>query len=790
MAESSVTADTEFDPSTAEDRDSQPWLNMLADAESKFRDWQDHADRIDRIYSELSTQASNTRDRQFAMFWANIQVLAPSIYARPPLPVVVPEFKDRDPVKRVTSEMLERALKKSFNLDDIDAKMRLVRDDMLICGRGVLWARYASKKDVDEYGDTQTGVERVCIDYIDRRDFLHEPARNWCDVGWVARRAWLTRKEVKERFDRDADVLGSIPYQVRHDGGRDGLPKEGSSPQEKAGIWEIWHKATNKVVWVVDGCPETLDEGEPHLELEGFFPCPRPAYTTVQRRTLIPVPDVMYYRDQLEEINKLTGRIHALSDAIQVKGFYPGGGEVGDAIEAALNMYDDRKIMIPVSGFAAFGGSNQAPIVWMPIDLVATTIAGLIEMRRQIIDDVYQIVGLSDIMRGTSESAETATAQQLKSQYGSIRIRDKQHELVRIAKDMTAILGEIIAENFSEETLTKLSQMALPKRSEIQKEINDTSKQLEEAARQVAQVLESPQAQQMAQENPEQAQEAMQQLQQQAQAMQEQAQARIAELQEEVTIDDVMELLRDQRIRPFALDIETDSTIQPDEDAEKQRRAEFLQVFGATMQQLAALVDARPESAEFAGEILKFALAPYRVGRELEGSIDKFVDQIAGSAGQDQQDPEAEAKQAEAQMKMQEMQAKAQIEQQKAEQQAQLEMVKMQVEQQAKAAELEMKREQQAMDAEIKGRELQARMAENAQKHQLEMEKGRRELEKMAMEMEALRESVAIKRQEAAIKGEQAVLNANLAERADERQAMAAERMAASRGAGNGNSRR
>ena len=87
--------------------------------------------------------------------------------------------------------------------------------------------------------------------------------------------------------------------------------------------------------------------------------------------------------------------------------------------------------MIPVSNMAAFG--NGDPIVWMPIEEIAGTIAGLIEMRRQVIDDVYQIVGLSDIMRGSTEAEETLGAQQLKSQYGSIRIRDKQYELVRVA---------------------------------------------------------------------------------------------------------------------------------------------------------------------------------------------------------------------------------------------------------------------------------------------------------------------------------------------------------------------
>ena len=95
------------------------------------------------------------------------------------------------------------------------------------------------------------------------------------------------------------------------------------------------------MVWVAEGVEDILDEDDAHLDLQNFFPCPKPAYGTVQRGSLVPVPDVMQYRDQLEEINMLTGRIHALRDALQVKGFYPaGGGEAADAIQTAIRIND------------------------------------------------------------------------------------------------------------------------------------------------------------------------------------------------------------------------------------------------------------------------------------------------------------------------------------------------------------------------------------------------------------------------------------------------------------------
>ena len=82
----------------------------------------------------------------------------------------------------------------------------------------------------------------------------------------------------------------------------------------------------------------------------------------------MPVPDVLQYRDQLEEINLLTGRIHALSDALEVKGFYPAGGaELADAIQAAVQTNTPGRMLVPISNWAAFGGIKEV-IIWLPID--------------------------------------------------------------------------------------------------------------------------------------------------------------------------------------------------------------------------------------------------------------------------------------------------------------------------------------------------------------------------------------------------------------------------------------
>ena len=307
-----------------EPKSSRRWLAEIEHAEKAFRDWQNKADNLDRLYANLTKLATDGRDHQFQMFWANIQVLGPSIYSRPPIPVVTPRFKDRKPVPRMASELLERCTVVGFDhpSHSIDGVMRLVRDDLTILARGAAWVRYETKKG-----------QKVCVEHADRKDFLTQAARVWEEVDWVSKRSWLDEEAMEKRFkETSGERYKEASYDTRkNDQGED-------DGEKKAGVWEIWCKSENRVIWVTEGVDVVLDEGEPHLELEGFFPCPRPAYSTVQRRSLVPVPDMLFYKDQLEEINELTARIGALSDALQVRGFYPAGaGEIGDAIEADIS---------------------------------------------------------------------------------------------------------------------------------------------------------------------------------------------------------------------------------------------------------------------------------------------------------------------------------------------------------------------------------------------------------------------------------------------------------------------
>lgn len=676
--ETGLATDGQREDPYAEMRKAKPWLDGIKAYEKAMQTYNQKCDKIDELYASLEKMAGDAADREFQIFWANLEVLKPSIYSRPPIPVVTARFKDRKELPRHASEILERSLITSFDTEDIDITMRHCRDDLATNARAASWLRFEE----DEQG------QRVVYDHLDRRDFAHEIARKWKEVGWVARRDWLTKDQMRERFEEvSGDLYLKADYKEHrpNDDRQGGVEQEEEFYEKKAAVWQIWSKDKSVVVWVSPDMEDVLDILPPFLDLESFWPCPRPAYGTLVRGTLKPVPDFAYYKDQVEEINELTARISALAEALRLKGFYSAGvEELSDAIEAAIKSTDNNAFLVPVPNTAALGGNAlKDQIVWMPVKEVAEVITQLIGLRRQLIDDVYQITGLSDIMRGATDPNETLGAQQLKSQYGSVRIRDRQHELVRLARDITLIAGEIIAENFSPQTILEMSQYEeVPTQQQVQAQIQSIQQQ-------VAQAANNPQLVELANQND--------QTRQMAQQAVQQAQKQIQELQQSLTIEQVFQFIRDQRMRPFVLEIETDSTIQPDEMQAQEQTTKFLGALSTALGQLAPMVQAQPQSAPFAAEVLKFATSPFRAGRQLEGAIDEFADQMKQLAQRPEPNPEQE---------------KAKLEAQKVQQEHQLKMGEMQIKMQESQQKFALDMEQAQADIEKTNAEVRKVLAE------------------------------------------------------------------------------
>lgn len=650
-----------------EPKSSQVILESLENAKREFRDYNEICRCIDAIYSAKSTnmttaQTMDLSDQEYDTFWSSMEILKPAIYAKAPQVVAKPRYSDASATDKVVAELIERVVNSELDRCGLDMHMREVRDDMALLNRGVLWVTYESE-----------GGKRVCVDHVDRLDYLHEPCRYWSELGWEARCAWMTEREMRKRFKKVSDSeIARAGFSTRHNRDEDATDESAKAP-----VWEVWSKADDKVYWVTEGVEVILDQSDPFLDLRDFFPAPQPAFGTKRRRTLVPVPDYIRYERHLDQINVLTSRIYTLLDRVRVTGLVPAGGDVADAIQAAMASVDDL-MLIPVPG-AAMGQTGSEFVQWLPIDVIANTITGLIQARTQLFADFDRLSGISDIMRGETEAEETLGAQRLKGQYGSVRVKDKTEQIVRLARDVARVAVEIICEKFDQKTLLDVSQMTIPTRKEVEHDIEGIRKAarseldaLGEKAKEAAQ-----QAQQTGQKvDPNQAQQMLQQAQQQ---IVEKYAPDLQRLSNTVVIEDVMKVIRDKRDRGLIIDIETDSTVMTDELAEKQARSELLQAFSGAVGALMPLAQIGEPGVKLFTTMLGFTMQPYTRGnRQIQAQLDELIEgapEIAQklAAAQDQggdqqalveaQKGLAEAEKVKAQAAMASVQAKSQMDQ-------------------------------------------------------------------------------------------------------------------------------
>ena len=431
------------------------WLDKLKVSKKEDEKFVKRGKKIVRRYRDERTGWADTTKR-YNILWSNIQTMLPALYGKTPRAQVERRFKDQDPVGRTASIIIERALQ--FEIDhygDFDASIKAAVLDRLLPGRGTTWIRFESV-DVEspetdiEQKDTQ--LERTCSDYVYWEDFRCSPARVWDEVTWVARRVYLSRKEGTARFGEE---FSDVPLTHEPIGLDEDKSKSQDDANKKAQVWEIWDKSSETVIWVAEGHSKTLDEKEDPYGLDGFWPCPKPLYATQSTDTLVPVPDYALYQDQADELDKLTNRIHMLVEAVKVVGVYDSSQP---GIQRMLNE-GVNNTLIPVDNWAAFGekGGLKGTVDFMPLDSVLMALRECYVARDQAKQVIYEVTGLSDIIRGASVASETATAQQIKSQYASLRLKSLQIDVAKYASAILQIKAQLMCDLYSPETLVNMS---------------------------------------------------------------------------------------------------------------------------------------------------------------------------------------------------------------------------------------------------------------------------------------------------------------------------------------------
>lgn len=453
----------------------QYWHAQIEQTDKAYEKWQERGKKVVKRYRD-ERDAIESQRKKFNILWSNIQVLIPSLYGRAAKPEVSRRHMDQDPVARLASTMVERVIDyETEQFPDFDAAMKGAVEDRLLPGRGTAWIRFAPNlvteepqptpsQEVAEEGPQITSkaedppMERVDsahspVDYVYWMDFMHSPARTWEEVWWVGRWVYMTKEEGIERF---GEVFNNVPIESE-DSAKDwkGNEQKKASLDKKAKVAEIWDKRTGKVCWVAKGYPQQLDERDDPLGLEGFFPCPRPLYATTTTGSLIPVPDYCEYEDQASELDSLTNRRAMLLKSIKAVGVF--NAEFKE-LQRMLNEGIDNKLF-PVTAWAALAekGGLKGAVDMLDLTTQIEAYHALGEGVESVKLTIYETMGLSDILRGSSEASETLGAQQLKAQFGSLRLKTSQADVARFASDIFRLKAQIICKFYPPEYIVQVS---------------------------------------------------------------------------------------------------------------------------------------------------------------------------------------------------------------------------------------------------------------------------------------------------------------------------------------------
>jgi hypothetical protein len=650
----------------------EDWYKTIMGYERSYKRWEARVDRIVKKYKDDSRYDRNPNAR-FNILWSNVQTIQPAIFARLPRPDVSRRFRDNDPIGRVASMMLERALEYEIeHYGDYKSAMNNAVLDRLLGGRGVSWVRYEPHivgeaadeadgapedgwevtEDTDE-AETEGGIENenqerieyecAPVDYCHWKDFGHTVARTWEEVTAVWRKVYMSRPALVERFGEE------LGYKIPLDTKPDDLKQSYKSDDGvyEALIYEIWDKETGKVLWLSKSLGKILDERDDPLQLENFWPCPKPLYSTLTTDSLEPIPDFVIYQDQARELDALCDRIDGLINALKVRGVY-------DASSSELQRLfseGENNTLIPVSNWMAFAEKQgmKGAIDLVDIAPFASALQSCYQAMDQVKGQIYELMGIADIQRGQTDPNETLGAQIIKSNNAAGRLKTMQHAVVDFATSLLSIKAQIICNHFTDDTLIQIS-----------------------GAMQL-----SP--------------------------------------QDQALIPQAIALLRDQAAKNFRIEVTSDSMIYQDEQQEKADRIAFLQAVGQYMQMALPAAQAEPQLTPMLVEMLKFGVTAFKAGKQLEGIIDETADklreQTKAAEGQPKQpSPEIQKIQMQAQLEQQKMQNQSQLEQAKMQAQIELERAKQEFQAQENQLKFQLEEQRNQMDREMELKVAQMKM--------------------------------------------------------------------------------
>lgn len=656
------------------------WKLELKLADKRESAWRSKVKDIYKTYCPENPAANS-----FNILWSNTETLRQSVYNSIPSPNVRRRYQDEDKIGKQVSEVLNRALVFSQDTYDFDGVIKGDVLAMLLPGRAVSRVRYVP--DIRSIGGEDSTIdddsqeseayeeiawEQVITERVQWDDFRISAGKTWEEVCWIAFRHRFTREDCEEKFGEE--IGKAIPLDSVDD---DDVKKSKDTGDlfKTAEVWEIWDKDEKEVVFICPTYPKPCKTQDDPLKLSGFFPVPRPLYAIENDQSLVPASLYTQYEQQAKELNRISTRINKIIDALKVRGVYDSTlEEIGQLMKSGDNE------LIPAQNVTALlerGGLDKA--IWMmPIDTAAMVLKELYAQRDASKQVIYEITGISDIMRSASDPNETFGAQKIKTQWGTQRLQRMQKEVQRYIRDLIRLKTEIIAEKFQIETLEQMTLLQLPNDAQLEQQKQVFIQQHQQAAMQ---------AQQQGKPIPP-----------------------FQLPPKPISWEDVKKAMESDAQRTYHIDIETDSTISASQDADMQGMRELLTGVTQFIQGVGPAVQQGAFPIEAVKEIVLAITRRARMGSAVEDALEKI------QAPKPQQDPAAAKAQADAQAQQAQQQHEVQLEQFKAQ-------IADQQHQRELAANAQAEQQSANLEAQLQAHAQQVQAQQNAHQNQLEAQR-------------------------------------------------------------------